>query len=232
MVIKLKDLSFLKSEKIAHRGIFDNKRIYENTISSYDRALKHKYIIHIDALMLKDETIICFHDLDAKRLLHVEESVENMTYDELMYIAKYQIPTLEDALKAVDGKVPLIIEVRNKKKRHLFEQKLSEILDNYNGLFAVQSFYLSVLKWFYKNRKNYVTGYLVCKKNSRKDYFFKKYDYLSINVLLYSDARIKRIRGNKMVIGYKILNKKEYQSTKLLYDNFEFDNILEIDKSE
>lgn len=232
MVIKLKDLSFLKSEKIAHRGIFDNKRIYENTISSYDRALKHKYIIHIDALMLKDETIICFHDLDAKRLLHVEESVENMTYDELMYIAKYQIPTLEDALKAVDGKVPLIIEVRNKKKRHLFEQKLSEILDNYKGLFAVQSFYLSVLKWFYKNRKNYVTGYLVCKKNSRKDYFFKKYDYLSINVLLYSDARIKRIRGNKMVIGYKILNKKEYQSTKLLYDNFEFDNILEIDKSE
>lgn len=232
MVIKLKDLSFLKSEKIAHRGIFDNKRIYENTISSYDRALKHKYIIHIDALMLKDETIICFHDLDAKRLLHVEESVENMTYDELMYIAKYQIPTLEDALKAVDGKVPLIIEVRNKKKRHLFEQKLSEILDNYNGLFAVQSFYLSVLKWFYKNRKNYVTGYLVCKKNSRKDYFFKKYDYLSINVLLYSDSRIKRIRGNKMVIGYKILNKKEYQSTKLLYDNFEFDNILEIDKSE
>lgn len=232
MVIKLKDLSFLKSEKIAHRGIFDNKRIYENTISSYDRALKHKYIIHIDALMLKDETIICFHDLDAKRLLHVEESVENMTYDELMYIAKYQIPTLEDALKAVDGKVPLIIEVRNKKKRHLFEQKLSEILDNYNGLFAVQSFYLSVLKWFYKNRKNYVTGYLVCKKNSRKDYFFKKYDYLSINVLLYSDSRIKRIRGNKMVIGYKILNKKEYQSTKLLYDNFEFDDILEIDKSE
>lgn len=232
MVIKLKDLSFLKSEKIAHRGIFDNKRIYENTISSYDRALKHKYIIHIDALMLKDETIICFHDLDAKRLLHVEESVENMTYDELMYIAKYQIPTLEDALKTVDGKVPLIIEVRNKKKRHLFEQKLSEILDNYNGLFAVQSFYLSVLKWFYKNRKNYVTGYLVCKKNSRKDYFFKKYDYLSINVLLYSDSRIKRIRGNKMVIGYKILNKKEYQSTKLLYDNFEFDNILEIDKSE
>ena len=47
MVIILKDLSFLKSEKIAHRGIFDNKRIYENTISAYDRALKYKYIIHI-----------------------------------------------------------------------------------------------------------------------------------------------------------------------------------------
>lgn len=232
MVIILKDLSFLKSEKIAHRGIFDNKRIYENTISAYDRALKYKYIIHIDALMLKDETIICFHDLDAKRLLHVEENIENMTYDELMYIAKYQIPTLEEALNVINGKVPIIIEIRNKKRHHLFEQKLSEILDNYSGLFAIQSFYLSVLKWFYKNKKDYATGYLVCKKNSRKDHFFKKYDYLNINILLYSDARIKRIRGSKIVIGYKILNKKEYETTKMLYDNLEFDNILEIDKYE
>ena len=84
----------------------------------------------------------------------------------------------------------------------------------------------------YKNKNDYVTGYLVCKKNSRKDHFFKKYDYLNINILLYSDARIKRIRSNKIVIGYKILNKKEYETTKMLYDNLEFDNILEIDKYE
>ncbi len=103
--------------------------------------------------MLKDETIICFHDLDAKRLLHVEENIENMTYDELMYIAKYQIPTLEEALNVINGKVPIIIEIRNKKRHHLFEQKLSDILDKYGGLFAIQSFYLSVLKWFYKNKK-------------------------------------------------------------------------------
>lgn len=228
----LKDLSFLKSAKIAHRGIFDNKRIYENTISSYVRALKYKYIIHIDAVMLKDGVIVCFHDLDMERMLHVEGSIENMTYDELMYIAKYQIPTLDEALKIIDGKVPIIIELRNKKKKHLFEQKISELLDNYSGLFSIQSFYLSILKWFYKNRKDYVIGYLICKKNYMKDYFFKKYDYLNVNILLYSDSRIKRIKANKLVIGYKILNKKEYDAMNLIYDNLEFDNILEIDGCE
>ena len=28
---RVKDLTFLKNRKIAHRGIYDNKRIYENT---------------------------------------------------------------------------------------------------------------------------------------------------------------------------------------------------------
>lgn len=230
MVVKVKDLSFLKSNKIAHRGIFDNKRIYENTTSSYLRALKYKYIIHIDVRILKDNTIICFHDEDPKRLLHVEENIDKMTYEELSYISKYQIPTLKEVLELIDGKVPIIIELRNKKKKHLFEEKITELLENYNGLFAIQSFYLSVLKWFYKNKPNYITGYLICKKNYMKDYFFKKYDYLNVNILLYNDSRIKKMRANKLVIGNKILNKQEYEVAKLIYDNLEFDNILEIDQ--
>lgn len=226
----MKDLSFLKKAKIAHRGIFDNKRIYENTISSYIRALKYKYIIHIDTRILKDGTIICFHDDETSRLLHVESKIDKLTYDELCYYAKYQIPTLKEALETIDGKVPIIIELRNKIKKHGFELELVKLLDDYKGEFAVQSFYLSILKWFYKNRKNYVTGYLVCKKNYMKDYFFKKYDYLNVNILLYSDAKIKKMRANKLVIGNKILNKREYEAMSSLYDNLEFDNILAIDE--
>ena len=229
MVVELKDLSFLKSSKIAHRGIFDNKRIYENTLSAFVRAIKYKYIIHIDVHMLKDGTIICFHDEDMFRLLHVEGKIDTLSYEELSYIAKYKIPTLEEALEEIDGKVPVIIEMRNVSKKHEFELNITKILDDYKGLFAVQSFYLSILKWFYKNRPNYVIGYLVCKKNCMKDYFFKKYDYLNINILLYNDKRIKRIRSNKLVIGYKVISLNEYQKVSYLYDNLEFDNILEID---
>lgn len=226
----MKDLTFLKSAKISHRGIFDNKRIYENTTNAYMRALKYKYIIHIDVRILKDNTIVCFHDESTNRLLHVEENIDKMTYDELCYISKYQIPTLKETLELINGKVPIIIELRNKKKKHLFEEKICELLDNYNGLFTIQSFYLSILKWFNKNRSNYITGYLVCKKNYMKDYFFKKYDYINVNILLYSDSRIKKMRANKFVIGNKVLNKKEYEVAKLVYDNLEFDNILEIDE--
>ena len=60
--------------------------------------------------------------------------------------------------------------------------------------------------------------------------FFKKYDYLNVNILLYSDAKIKKMRANKVVIGNKILNKREYEAMSSLYDNLEFDNILAIDE--
>ena len=228
----MKDISFLKSTKIAHRGIYDNKRIYENTLSAYLRAVKKGYIIHIDVRILKDGEIVCFHDDSLERLLHVESDIDKMTYEELCYIAKYQIPTLKETLELINGSVPIIVELRNKIKKNQFEEKIVSILDDYKGLFAIQSFHLSILKWFYKNRKNYITGYLICKKNCGKDYFFKKYDFLNVNILLFNDKRVKRMRASKLVIGYKVLNKAEYNRVNTLYDNLEFDNILEIDTDE
>ena len=151
----MKDISFLKSAKIAHRGIYDNKRIYENTLSAYLRAVKKGYIIHIDVRILKDGEIVCFHDDSLERLLHVESDIDKMTYEELCYIAKYQIPTLKETLELINGSVPIIVELRNKIKKNQFEEKIVSILDDYKGLFAIQSFHLSILKWFYKNRKNY-----------------------------------------------------------------------------
>ena len=40
------------------------------------------------------------------------------------------------------------------------------------------------------------------------------------------------MRASKLVIGYKVLNKAEYNRVNTLYDNLEFDNILEIDTDE
>ena len=225
----MKNLTFLKERKIAHRGIFDNVRIYENTMSSYTRALKYDYTIEIDVRLLADGTIICFHDETPDRLLHVDGNVDKMTYDELSYISKYQIPKLEDVLTVIGGKVPVLIEVRSEYKKGKLEAKLAELLDNYNGLFAIQSFNIKTLKWFYKYRPEFIIGHLVCKKNFRKDYFFKRYDFLDINILLYNDKRIRKMREDKLVIGHKICNKEEYLLKKDVFDNLVYDNLLEID---
>lgn len=224
----MKDVSFLKGNFIAHRGIYDNVRIYENTISAFERSIKYGYTIFIDVRILCDGTIVCFHDEDTKRLLHLEENIDKITYDELSYLSKFQIPKLEDVLKLINGSVPIIIEMRNNVKKYYFENKICELLDNYNGSFAIQSFNLKTIKWFYKNRKEYVTGYLICKKNSKKDYFFKKYDYLAVNILLYNDKKVKKLRQDKIVLGYKILNQEEFDKNITIYDNLIIDNILEI----
>lgn len=225
----MKELHFLKTRLIAHRGIYDNKRIYENTISAIQRAIKHQYIIEFDVRLLSDGTCVVFHDQNMERLLHVEGNIERITYDELCYIAKYQVPTLEEVLDLVAGSVPILIDLKTVTSKRLLEKKVAIILDEYKGNFAVQSFHIRTLKWFYKNRPNYITGYLINRKNLTKNYFFKKYDFVNINIKLLSDRRVKKLKEDKMVIGYTINTKEEYALKQNIYDNLVCNNILEID---
>lgn len=225
----MKELHFLKTRLIAHRGIYDNKRIYENTISAIQRAIKHQYIIEFDVRLLSDGACVVFHDQNMERLLHVEGNIERITYDELCYIAKYQVPTLEEVLDLVAGSVPVLIDLKTITSKRLLEKKVAIILDEYKGDFAVQSFHIRTLKWFYKNRPNYITGYLINRKNLTKNYFFKKYDFVNINIKLLSDRRVKKLKEDKMVIGYTINTKEEYALKQNIYDNLVCNNILEID---
>lgn len=225
-----KDFKFLIDRPIAHRGIFDNKRIYENTISAFERAIKQNYVIELDVRMLSDGTLIVFHDDDMERMLHVEGLIDKLTYEELTYMAKYQIPTLEEVLQLVNGQVPLLIETKSITKRFALEIKLNEYLKKYNGLYAIQSFNLKSIKWFYKYRKDIAIGYLMGKKNYKSEpIFFRKYDFLSVNVSLFADKRVRKIREDKVVLGYGIKTKELFEKKKDVYDNLICDNLLEID---
>lgn len=224
----MKDLSFLKNKYFARRGLYDNIRIYENTISAFSRALKYNYPIELEVRLLIDGTIVVFHDDNAKRLLHMDEQVDNMTYDELCYLAKYQIPKLEEVLDLVKGEVPLLIELKTVTRKYLLENRICEILDNYSGDFAVQSFYIKTVKWFYKNRKNYVVGYMIGWKNINKDIWFKRYDFLNIKINSYKDKKIRVLKENKVVLGWRVNTREELKLSKDLYDSLIVDNLLEI----
>lgn len=227
----MKDVEFLKSSLIAHRGIYDNKGVYENTLKSFEKAINKNYIIEADIRMLIDGTIIVFHDQDMERLLHLEGDIEKLSYDELTYIAKYPIPTLDEMLEMAAGRVPLLIELKTKSKRGIFESKVANILDKYEGSYAIQSFNIKTIKWFNKNRKNTVVGYLVDKKNLNKMTFFKKYDFININTEIIDDKKLKFLRANYLVLGYTISDKEELKLKRNYYDNLICDNLLEIDAS-
>ena len=52
-----KDLTFLKGMKIAHRGLFNNKDIIENTIEAFKKATEKKMAIELDLQLLKDNLV-------------------------------------------------------------------------------------------------------------------------------------------------------------------------------
>lgn len=224
----MKNLDFLKNIDIAHRGIYDNERIFENTLPAFKRAIKYGYIIQLDVRLLDCGTIIVFHDKNLERLLHVDQKTNHISYDELCYMSKIQIPTLDDVLELVNGDVPLLIEFKTETRKYLLEKKLVEKLDNYKGLFAIQSFNKRTVKWFIKNRPDYIIGYAVGKNNKGQELFFKKYDFLIVNAFIFKDKEIRKLQEKSLVLGYTIQTKEDYQEKIEVYDNLVLDNILEI----
>ena len=224
----MKDLTFLKNKIVSYLGIYDNERIFENTLQAFARANKFGYAIQLKVKMLLSGEIIAYNDDNLERMLHVDQEVSKTNYDDLAYIAKYQIPTLENILEYIAGSVPLIIDVSSNFKKNIVEKKICEILDNYSGDFAIVSENIKQIKWFIKNKPDYITGYIINEKNYRKPVFFKKFDFLSLDVHLFKDKEIRKIKENKFVLGHVITTKEEYQEMVNLCDALVLDNILEI----
>ena len=158
-------MSFLSTKPISHRGVHDNIRCPENSIEAFKQAIKKGYIIELDVHLLKDNEIVVFHDDNLERMTGINKKIKDTTYKELQKMnllnTKYRIPKLIDVLDLVDGKVPLLIELKYDNPPGKLEEKLVKILDNYKGEFAVQSFHPLIINWFKKNRPDYLRGLLV-----------------------------------------------------------------------
>ena len=142
--------SFLKNSVIAHRGIYDNKKIVENTIPAFKKAISKGYAIELDLHLSKDNKIIVFHDDTLDRLTDKKGKVESLPLEEikkLKLLNVASIPTLEEVLELVKGEVPLLIELKDSRGFTL-EKEVSKILENYKGEFAIQSFDPRTVLWF------------------------------------------------------------------------------------
>ncbi len=220
----MKNIDFLKRSVIAHRG-FHNSQIPENTLPAFVKCVDKNYIIELDIHILSDNTIVVYHDHNLKKLTGVNKVIETLTYAQLSSIKidkKYTIPTLKQVMHIVDGKVPILIEIKDVDNKSKFEEELVKILDNYKGEFAIQSTNPFVIDWFYKNRKDYVIGLIVFNDLNYKlvKKYIKKIDFISV----YKKQLPFKI--NKLVLGWTIRKQSEYEKYKYLCDNLICENIL------
>ena len=232
----MKNLNFLKSNLIAHRGLH-NKSIPENSIEAFKNAIKYNYIIELDVHLLKDNTIIVFHDDNTKRMTDINKTLKNSTYDEIKNLklknTNQTIPTLKETLKTINGKVPIIIELKYDQKTELLEKELIKQLDNYKGIFCVKSFNPLSIRWFKKHRPNYIRGLLISYK--KKNFFDKistsklislicKPDFISCSYKLYNNKKIKKYMKKKPVLAWTIKSNKIFSLYKDKFYNLIIDN--------
>ena len=140
------DISWLKAHPIAHRGYHDmNRQVWENTLSAFSRAVEAGFAIECDLQYTADSIPVVFHDDDTQRLCGIKGDVRSRTAGELGLMAiggtKDKVPTLTQMLRLVDGKVPLIIELKGRKgDDEGFAAAVLETLEGYKGHVALMSF--------------------------------------------------------------------------------------------
>lgn len=157
----------------AHRGIFDNKTVYENTLTAFSQAIKHGVGIELDVRITKDNVLIVYHDANLKRLFQSNLKIKDLTY---VALNKFKfddelIPTLKDVLDFVAGQVPLIIEIKDGHDRNIICYETSKLLDSYNGKFLVESFDPLIVRWFKKHRPLFKRGQLIMPAKKYKKWY-------------------------------------------------------------
>lgn len=103
-----------KTLRIGHRGAMGH--ITENTVESIKKAVDMQCdVIEIDVYKVKDGSLMVFHDDKLNRVSNGKGNIEDYTKAELKELlvgGKYQIPTLEEIIEAIDKKAVLNIELK------------------------------------------------------------------------------------------------------------------------
>jgi glycerophosphoryl diester phosphodiesterase len=101
-------------KKFAHRGLWDQASP-ENSLAAFQKAVDAGYGIEFDIHKTSDGHVVVFHDDTLTRMCGVDGKIEQMTLAQLRELrlkgTDQQIPTLEELLCLVDGRVPLLVEL-------------------------------------------------------------------------------------------------------------------------
>ena len=164
------DLALMDGRYIAHRGLHDlspsGTATPENSLAAFRAAAEAGYMIENDIHLTADGQVVVFHDDTLTRMCGVDGTPESMTLAQLKSLrlagSDQTIPTLQECLDVVDGRVPLLIEFKcmNLSACRRLCETAAPILDSYKGKYLVQSFFPFVLRWYRKNRPQVCRGQL------------------------------------------------------------------------
>lgn len=237
---------FMSTTFYAHRGLFDNESdAPENSLAAFRKAVDAGYGIEFDVQLSKDDKLVVFHDATLKRMCGVEGNVWDYTLEELQKMklksSKETIPTFEQVLNLVDGRVPLIIEYKMDRPLTKVCELGNELLSRYKGTYCIESFHPFAVMWYKKHRPDVMRGQLSGNlskqtKNPKQKKIYRLVTYLLTNVLTRPDfiaydhryvnnisRKVCRWLG-ALSVTYTIKSVERYEEVKDDFDLFIFDS--------
>ncbi len=127
----------------AHRGLH-GKDVPENSLLAFQKAVDEGYGIELDVQLSKDGVVCVFHDYSLLRMTGVDKKLSKLNFSELNSLTlgetEEKIPSFEEVLGLVEGKVPLLVELKGENFDTSLCEKTAAILKTYYGDYCVESF--------------------------------------------------------------------------------------------
>lgn len=246
-MIRRPDTSLFKKVYFAHRGLHDNAGdAPENSMAAFKKAVEAGLGMELDVQVTKDGVPVIFHDFKLERICGAEGKIVNHTYDELQAYTLCQsqerIPKLSELLEMVDGRVPLIVEIKAETADVSCCVIIDKLLHAYRGAYCIESFNPMVLWWFRRNRGSVVRGQL--SSNFRKEGVYWNILYFAMTHLLFNfltkpdfiaynhkfseepGRRICRRLYRHPAAAWTVRGEKDLEALRGKYDVFIFDSFL------
>ncbi|MEG1527839.1 MAG: glycerophosphodiester phosphodiesterase family protein [Clostridia bacterium] len=239
--------TWLVNKQIAHRGLHDEVSP-ENTPSAFEKAINNDYAIEMDLQMTLDGVVVVFHDDNMKRLTGLDKDIRQTLFKDIkdLSILKSQekISTFDDFLKQINGRTPLLIEVKSHANIGIMEQKILNYLSTYKGEFALQSFNPFIVKWFAINAPQYIRGQLSSRfkgertLNALKRYLLRnlffiksnKSQFVSYDIDGLPSRLVTRVKKRMPVLAWTVHSQQEITQKHLSFDNIIFENFIPASK--
>ena len=187
-------LEALFEPPFAHRGLHGGE-IIENSRAAFRAAIEAGHGIELDVQATGDGEAIVFHDYELARLTDGVGELAEMSAAELGAIAlrgeTEGLPTLAEILALIDGRAPLLIEVKSPGRRvGTLSGAVARALDSYIGPVAVMSFNPGVPRWFAHHRPDVLRGLVVTEDGKperarlkrRLSLWWSKADFLAYDI--------------------------------------------------
>lgn len=159
-----RDCSPFLGRDYAHRGLWDAS-VPENSLLAFRRAAEAGYGIEMDVHLTADDALAVIHDPTLLRMCGVPGDIRRMKREAWASLplggTAQTIPTLEEALAAIGGRVPVILEIKSGPRLPALCRRVAQAIAAYEGPLCVESFDPRVLRRFRRIAPQVLRGQLI-----------------------------------------------------------------------
>ena len=220
--------------------------IPENSLAAFKNAVDHEYPIELDVQKTVDDQLFVLHDYNTKRVCGRDFETKELHSDML---TKFKllgtdqcIPLLADVLELVDGKVPILIEIKNEKvSAGKLEYLLHEMLTAYHGEIALESFNPLSIRYMSKRNHDYIVGQLSYQFEGKDNIpapirgllkscrlnFISKPDFIAYDIKSMPQNFLTALKngGDTALLGWTVRDENDVRFAGSQCDNYIFEKV-------